>query len=158
MKKIIFLVLSLILMTILNAEKAPSFTIETMDGKMIKLETILGQGPLFLDFWATWCQPCLNSMPIWSKYSEKYPRMQFYAISIDKPRDKKKAEQMVKSKKYAFNVGYDGSGDLTNLFGIKDVPRLFIIDQSGEIIFEHRGFTAGDETEVEEMIIKALGN
>ena len=157
MKKIVMLVCCLAIASFILANQVPAFSIENTRGRMIKSEDILKEGPLFLDFWATWCQPCLNSMPIWSEYSEKYPEMQFWAVSVDRPRDRKKAEQMIKSRRFKFNPGYDTSGDIAKLFGVTDVPRLFIISQEGEIVYEHRGYTAGDEVEVEEKIRQILG-
>jgi len=142
-------------MLVLYAQKAPSFTIELLDGTKLKSENLLEKGPIFIDFWATWCQPCLRSMPKWSDLAEKYPDIQFFGISIDKPRDKAKVVAQVKSAKYAFEVGFDPNKELAGLFNVGDaVPQLFIISQSGEIVFDKKGYTNGDEQKVEEALKK----
>ncbi|MCL1826730.1 MAG: TlpA family protein disulfide reductase [Candidatus Cloacimonetes bacterium] len=156
-KKIMFIMILVSALSILSAQAAPSFMIELLDGTSLKSEDLLAEGPIFLDFWATWCQPCLRSMPKWSDFAEKYPDMQFYGISIDKPRDKTKVVNQVKSAKYAFQVGFDPNKELAGLFNVGDaVPQLFIISQTGEIVFEKKGFTTGDEVKVEEAINKVL--
>jgi thioredoxin-related protein len=97
-------------------------------------------------------------MPIYSDFAVKYPTVNFFAVSVDKPRNKNKVVQQVRSKRYAFNVGIDTSGDLTRLFSVSDLPTLFIIDRKGEIILQKKGFTPGDEVATEEAIRRALGS
>ena len=156
-QKIIMLLVGLLFIVMIYGQTAPSFTIEMLDGSRVRSEAILEKGPIFLDFWATWCQPCLRAMPIWSGFAEKYPEMQFYAVSIDRPRDRSKVVNQVRTAKYAFEVGYDPNKEVAGLFNVGDeVPHLFIISQSGEIIFEKKGFNSGDEVKVEEAIIQLL--
>ena len=157
-KKIIILASFLFFIAMIYAQTAPSFTIELLDGTKVRSETLLEKGPIFLDFWATWCQPCLRSMPKWSEFAEKYPEMQFYAISIDRPRDKPKVINQIRTAKYAFEVGFDPNKEIAGLFNVGDaVPQLFIISQSGEIVFDKKGYTNGDEIKVEEVILGLLG-
>ena len=157
LKKMIMFMVCLGLIVGIFAQTAPSFTIEMLDGSRVRSDTLLENGPLFIDFWATWCQPCLRAMPIWSDFAEKYPGMNFYAVSIDKPRDKSKVTNQVRTAKYAFEIGFDPNKDVASLFNVgEEVPHLFIISQSGEIVFEKKGYSNGDEVKVEEAIKKLL--
>jgi thiol-disulfide isomerase/thioredoxin len=156
-KRLLILILATLSISFVMAQTIPNFTIELLDGTKVKSETLFEKGPVFIDFWATWCQPCLRSMPKWSDLSEKYPDMQFYAISIDRPRDKAKVTNQVRTAKYAFNVGFDPNRELANLFNVGEtIPQLFILSQTGEILFRKSGYNNGDEVAVEEAIKRIL--
>ena len=138
----------------LHAQKAPDFTIETFDGKTIRSSELLKKGPIFLDFWATWCQPCIRALPHVNGFVSKYPDLNVVVVSVDRPRDKDKANNFVKTRKYDFLHAFDGSKDLQNLFNASTPPRSIIIAQDGEIIMNSTGYKPGDEEKYIEYLDK----
>ena len=138
----------------LNAQKAPDFTIETFDGKTIRSSALLEKGPIFLDFWATWCQPCVRSLPHINSFVSKYPNLNVVVVSVDRPRDKDKALNFIRSRKYDFIHAFDGSKDLQNMFNASVPPRSIIINQDGEIIMNSTGYKPGDEEKYIEILDK----
>ena len=82
--------------------------------------------------------------------------MNFFAVSIDSPRNKDRVLRLVRSQKYEFTTGFDSTKDLQKIFNVTTVPRTIIIDKSGNIVYDHTGYNSGDEKEIEEKIIKVL--
>ena len=139
----------------LNAQKAPDFTIETFDGKTIRSSELLKNGPIFLDFWATWCQPCIRALPHINSFVKKYPKLNVVVVSVDRPRDKDKAHNFVKTRRYEFIHAFDGSNkDLQSIFNMTTPPRSIIIAQDGEIIMDSTGYKPGDEEKYIEILDK----
>ncbi len=150
-------VLALLLVTTVYAsDKAHDFTLQNLDGERITLSKELEKGPVLLDFWATWCKPCLKELPhvneIDKKYSEK--GLKVLTITIDNAKGKSRVKPLVKGKKFDFEVLYDTDSEVMKLFGGKYPPLTVLIDQSGEIVYTKFGFSAGDEIKLEEAIIK----
>ena len=156
LKKIIIIILLVLSFSLISGSTLPSFNIETLQGEILKSEDLLKEGIIYLDFWATSCQPCLRLLPHISGFVEKYPDVNFIAVSIDSPRNKNNVSRLVRSQKFEFINGFDSSKALQKLFNVTSIPRSLIIDQSGKIIYDHTGFNAGDEKKIEEAIINAL--
>jgi thiol-disulfide isomerase/thioredoxin len=85
-----------------------------------------------LEFWATWCGPCVQSIPHMIQLSNKYTSVPFIAISID--RSSEPVKKMVKSKGITYYVGMDSG--LSNKYSVSGVPSAFIVDRSSRIIWQ----------------------
>ena len=152
-------ILTLILMTAVNLsaeEKMPDFSIQDIEGNVVKLSDFLGKGPVIIDFWATWCKPCLKELPQLEMLSKKYEDLTVLAISTDKPRKLSAVKKLIKSQKYTFTVLLDPNGEDVKLLNIKDIPRTFMVDKDGTIIYDHSGYVKGDVKHLEEILIKQM--
>lgn len=138
------------------ADKAGDFKLENLEGKQVKLSDYLGQGLVIVDFWATWCVPCLNGLPKLDELQQKYENITVLAISTDKPRDKSKAITHIKSNHFQFQTLFDTNKIVQKQFNVTNIPRTFIIAPDGTILYDHTGFQRGDEKHYEEVIIKWL--
>ena len=139
-------------------QKSPDFTLRNLDGGKFNLYEQLETNPVLIDFWATWCKPCIRALPhlnrIYDLYSEK--GLNVYAISVDNPKSRSKVKPFVKSKGYKFSVLLDSDQSVRKLFGGTSIPLTLLIDQSGEIVYRHLGYVAGDENKLIEEIEKLL--
>ena len=140
------------------SEKAPDFTLAGIDGEKFDLYQRLPQGPVLMDFWATWCKPCLQALPhleqIRAQYAER--GLQVVAISIDNPRSQSKVKPFVRGMGYSFEVLLDGDMEVRRLFGGTNIPLTILIAPSGEVIYEHLGYIPGDEKTLIQEIQKLL--
>ncbi|MFH0765393.1 MAG: TlpA disulfide reductase family protein [Calditrichota bacterium] len=140
--------------TLLAADKAPDFTLPDMDGNKFKLSEKLKQGPVLLDFWATWCKPCTQELPeierLYKTYADK--GLQVTTISLDNPKSKSKVKPFVKGAGYTFGVLYDTNSETRSLFGGNTIPLTMLISQEGMIVYRHLGYNAGDEKELEQAV------
>lgn len=157
MKKLFILSLIILFAISLLAnekQQAPQFELQNMKGEVVKLSDFSNKLVL-LDFWATWCVPCLKELPHLSKLQSKYGEdIQVIAIDVDRPRSISKAKAYIKSNKFDFITLFDSNGEVTDLYNITNPPRTILINPAGEIIFEHDGYKRGDEKHLEAEIQK----
>ena len=134
--------------------KGPDFTLENLDGNLVELNKEVGDGPILLSFWATWCKPCLEELNeykmIYNEYKEKGFKM--FAISTDDENTVAKVKPLVKSKGYNFPVLLDTNSDAVRLYYAQSVPYSVILDKKGMIIYSHLGYMKGDEIKVKQII------
>ena len=111
---------------------APDFQVEDLKGEEISLKDYRGQVVL-LDFWATWCGPCLAEMPKVKKTYENYKDQKFQIIGISSDKSKPPLEAYVEKEGLGWIHTWDENRKLKNLYGIIGIPTAFLIDGEGVI-------------------------
>lgn len=137
----------------------PSVDVKTLDGKTINAKDFANDGkPFAICFWATWCKPCLMELSTFAESYEDWQSetgMKIYAVSIDDSRTQSKVTPLVNSSEWEFEVILDVNGDLKRALGVNNPPHSFVVNGKGEVVWQHVGFTPGDEQHLIEEIIKA---
>ena len=133
--------------------------LKILGGENTNLKTLLAEGPVLLDFWATWCGPCLKEMVHLQRFHEKY---QGYGLTIltinqDSPKSISKVRSVLKSKKFSFMVALDPNGKIAKRLNAKLMPTTILLDMDGVIRWVHQGYLPGDEIEIESRIQTLLG-
>ncbi len=140
------------------ATKAPDFVLPDLKGKNFRLYENLEQGPVVINFWATWCVPCIEEMKkvkkLYKKYSEE--GVQFLAISVDDPKTVGRVKGFVKSHHYPFKILLDTNSEVLKLLQGTVPPYTVVLNKKGEIVYTHVGYRKGDEKKLEEQIQKLL--
>ncbi len=139
--------------------QAPNFTLPDMNGKKVELKSLLGKGPVFIHFWATWCKPCLEELPYLDKMGQTYKDkgLAMVAISIDDPKTVNKVKSLIKTRRYKFLVLLDTAQEVSNLYHVQDVmPTDVLLDAKGMIRHTHTGYKPGDEVTLEKEITRLL--
>jgi len=154
---VLFIILSLPVYSQGESEgirKGPNFKTENLDGESFELNSEVGEGPILLSFWATWCKPCLDELNEYKKIYKEYKDKGFkmFAISTDDERTVAKVKPLVKSKAFEFPVLLDTNLDVARLYYAQSVPYSVILDKKGMIIYSHLGYMKGDEIKVKEII------
>ncbi len=157
MKIQILMILALLLSATLLAEPMPEFKLADEAGKSVSLTELLGKGPVIIDFWADYCQPCKQAMPALNNLAQSYDSLTVVLISIDAPKVQNKAKSFLKGKGYKFVTLFDPDKTLAKKLNVTEPPHTFIMDEKGEIVMEHKGFTAGVEKEYEARVRSLLG-
>ena len=159
LKKVILILLFLSSMLLAEEYKVvQNFKLKDIKGKTVELKDALAKGPVLIDFWASWCGPCKEEMPIFNDLYGKYKEkgLSMFLITIDKGGAIQKAKSYVKSKGFDFTVLFDKNKKVFKKFGgNKKVPVTFVLNKKGEIVFKHEG--KGTEKMFEDAIIKAFG-
>ena len=127
---------------------APEFEFKDFSGRVLNNTNMLGK-VVFVDFWATWCNPCRRELPEFQAFYELYkndPRVVFVAASTD--REMEKVVPYIEEMKFTFPVAY--AEDNATKFGVEGIPSLFIIGPSGKIRYKIVGFDP-DKDFVSEM-------
>jgi len=141
-----------------NVRKAPDFRLENIKGKTTTLKDFLGEGPVLICFWATWCKPCIEELKAYQKIYKKFSSkgMKMVAISNDSERSIAKVKPFVKRKKLSFNVLLDPNRKVAKKYYANNVPHTIIIDKTGNIVYSHAGYKHGDEKKVKQIITDLL--
>jgi thiol-disulfide isomerase/thioredoxin len=120
----------------INAQEgmqAPDYTSVTNDGKTISPSANTGKFVL-LDFWASWCGPCIKETPRLKSLQKKYGGNKFQLISVTLDNDRKDFEAAVKKNKMDWTHIF-GNSDLVKAYSVGAIPELFLIDPTGKIIY-----------------------
>ena len=114
MKRILYLILLSTTLTSSYADQKrdmmlPDLSIKLINGKQTRLSSLLEDGPILVNFWATWCAPCKKEMIFLEEFHKKYSDQGFrvLAISTDSPKSMSKVKSYIRAKKHTFLVGLD---------------------------------------------------
>lgn len=114
---------------------AIEFTARTLEGETISLSDYRGKVVL-LDFWATWCGPCLAELPNVKRVYEKYGAEGFVVIGVSLDIDRRKLERFVREHDIRWPQVYDGRGwenDVARLYGVVAIPATLLLDKNGNV-------------------------
>lgn len=142
----------------LFARTASNFILKDLEGNNVELREILKSGPVLIDFWATWCQPCLTALPKLQEIKSLYESkgLKVVMINEDGPRNLSKIKPFLKSHNLTIQVLLDLNSEIMNAYFVDSLPATFLVDGSGEIKYFHRGYKPGDEEELKQEIEKLL--
>ena len=163
MKRILYLILLLTNLTSSYAYQKrdmmlPDLSIKLINGKQTRLSSLLGDGPILVNFWATWCAPCKKEMIFLEEFHKKYSDQGFrvLAISTDSPKSMSKVKSYIRAKKHTFLVGLDPNQEVAKKMNAMVMPTVILIDKDRKVSWYHQGFIPGDENEIEAQILKLL--
>jgi thiol-disulfide isomerase/thioredoxin len=133
---------------------APRFVVRDINNRLVSIDSLIARGPLIIDFWATWCAPCMAEFRAIEKLVKKYGdgKPTVLAISEDGPSEAARVKQMAISKKWPFIVAMDNGRAIAQKFNVDAMPTLFLIGGDGKIRLSTRGYVTGDEVKLEEEL------
>lgn len=130
---------------------AEEFTLADRDGKQVSLRHFRGE-VVMLNFWASWCKPCRQEMPILEQLYKRYKALGFTLIAINVDDDPAKGAALLRDVPVTFPVLFDGKGEVSALYKLKGMPSSIFIDRKGQLRYLHTGYKAGDEQEYDKQI------
>lgn len=122
--------------------KAPDFKLLNLAGEEVRLTEVLSGGPVIIDFWATWCKPCIKAFPELQDILDRYGAcgLRVLAVSIDGPRSTSRVKSLIASKGNTFDVLLDPAQDVARKFHVTSVPRTVLVDSGGTIAYAVTGY------------------
>ena len=119
-----------------------------------ELQRILSESevPVLIDFWASWCAPCLVAVPEIEKMRSEFSNGDFQIIAVNLDQKKKKALRFLSKNPVGYPSASDPKGRLPGQYGVDTMPTSYLIDRDGVIRYVHRGFQRGDSEELRKKI------
>ncbi len=119
--------------SLVKGMKFPGFTEKDVTGKPLSPDNYKGK-VLLIDFWATWCGPCVHELPNVLATYGKYHGKGFEIIGISLDRDEAKLTSFLKEQKIPWSQIFDSQGNLAVKYGVESIPSTFLLDGEGKIL------------------------
>lgn len=125
----------------LVGQPAPNLEAKRLDGASFQLKSEQGQRIVMLDFWATWCGPCVRELPILAEVAAEYREkgVAFYAVNLREDADT--IREFLKKKELDVDVVLDSEGAGADSYGVRGIPFLVLIDKNGVVQSVHEGYS-----------------
>ena len=130
---------------------APAFTLTALSGEQSGLSQYKGQ-VVMVNFWATWCGPCQQEMPLLDQMYKKYKPAGFTLIGVNVDKEAPAVKELLARKPVSFPVLLDPANQVSKAYHVDEMPSSVIIDRKGDIRYIHRGYRPGDENEYQDRI------
>ena len=111
---------------------------------------------VLVDFWASWCGPCLRSFPWMNELQQRHAGEGLVIVAVNLDQDRALADAFLKKLPARFRVEYDPAGQVATRFGVQAMPTSFLIDRRGQVRARHAGFRDALRTEREHQIQQLL--
>jgi peroxiredoxin len=120
--------------------KAPVVTVKDLDGKPVSLDRFIGQQPLFLEWWATWCEQCEALLPrVRAAHAEVGDKVAFFGINVAVNQSPERVRRFVESSKPPFRTLYDAEGESTRAYAAPTTSYVVIVDRAGRVAYTGTG-------------------
>lgn len=139
----------------LTGQTAPDFALKSSSGENLRLSEYRGD-VVMVNFWATWCGPCRQEMPILDELYSRYQRVGFSLLGVNIDDNSSKAMNMVNELGVTFPVLFDSRKEVSELYDVDAMPVTLLIDREGTVRYVHQGYKPGYEDKYLEQIRSLL--
>lgn len=136
-----------------------NFVLRDATGEDVSFKNLLGKGPVLLNFWALWCEPCKQEMKAFKGVVERFKEagVSMVAINVDKVKSVAKVRAYVTTQDLNFPVLLDPDGAIArDVFSMESLPYSVILKPDGSVYKKHVGFTPGDEVKTEQELLELV--
>jgi peroxiredoxin len=139
-----------------NPSETPDFTLMALEGRPVQLREFRGKLVL-LNFWATWCAPCLHEMPSMERLYQTFKETEFALLAVSMDRQGEEvAKPFVDNLKLTFPVLVDNTSEVARQYGVRGLPTTYLIDPDGLLIGAVIGARDWYRTEAKALIAGLL--
>ena len=134
----------------------PDIRLQDLNWKSVKVSDLKGENLTIVDFWASWCKPCMNAIPKLSSIASDYKDqgVAMIGINTDGPRNQAKVKPLVRSLDIQYPILLDPDQELSGEFSVSVLPTLLIFNKDGKLVYRHEGFSPGDEAKIRSEVDK----
>jgi peroxiredoxin len=138
------LLMLLAMMVSAGVAQAPDFTLKSDSGANLKLSELRGEVVL-INFWASWCGPCRQEMPILSELHDKFKDMGFTVLGVNVEENSAEARRLLKDMPVSFPVLFDNNSTVSKQYDVVAMPSTVLVDRDGNMRYLHKGYKPGEE-------------
>ena len=136
---------------------APAFTLTALTGQQATLSQYKGQ-VVMVNFWATWCGPCQQEMPLLDQMYKKYKPAGFTLIGVNVDKEAPPVKELMARKPVSFPVLLDPANQVSKAYHVDEMPSSVIIDRKGQLLKHFVGYDESMADELERAIQASLGS
>jgi len=139
----------------LEGQPAPDFALKSSSGTNLRLSEYRGD-VVMINFWATWCGPCRQEMPLLDELYTRYQRVGFNLLGVNIDDDSRRAMKMIDELGVSFPVLFDARKEVSKLYEVEAMPVTVLVDREGRIRHVHHGYKPGYEEKYLDQIRSLL--
>ena len=139
----------------LEGQSAPDFALKSSTGENLRLSEYRGD-VVMINFWATWCGPCRQEMPLLDELYTRYERVGFNLLGVNIDDDSRRAMQMIEELGVNFPVLFDARKEVSKLYEVEAMPVTVLVDREGNVRHVHHGYKPGYEDKYLDQIRSLL--
>lgn len=128
----------------MEGQEAPDFALKSSTGENLRLSEFRGD-VVMINFWATWCGPCRQEMPLLDELHNRYERVGFNLLGVNIDDDSRRAMQMIDELGVDFPVLFDSRKEVSEMYDVETMPVTVLVDREGTVRYVHLGYKPGDE-------------
>ena len=128
----------------LAGKPAPDFALKSSAGQNLRLSEYRGD-VVMINFWATWCGPCRQEMPLLDQLYSRYERVGFNLLGVNIDDDSDRALDMIRELGVNFPVLFDARKEVSKLYDVDAMPVTVLVDREGNVRYVHQGYKPGYE-------------
>jgi peroxiredoxin len=128
----------------IEGQQAPDFALKSASGDNLRLSEYRGD-VVMINFWATWCGPCRQEMPLLDELYARYQRVGFNLLGVNIDDDSRRAMKMIDELGVSFPVLFDSQKEVSKLYEVDAMPVTILVDREGQIRHVHHGYKPGYE-------------
>lgn len=128
----------------MEGQMAPDFVLKSSSGENLRLSEYRGD-VVMINFWATWCGPCRQEMPLLDELYARYHRVGFNLLGVNIDDDSQRAMRMVDELGIRFPVLFDERKEVSELYNVEAMPATILVDREGNVRYVHHGYKPGYE-------------
>ena len=136
-------------------DKAPDFTLKSLQGANLRLDEYRGKVVL-INFWASWCGPCRQEMPLLDRIHQRYSDAGFAVLGVNVEGTVAPAKETAEHAHVTFPVLIDENQKVSGLYDLESMPSTVVVDRDGVIRYVHHGYKPGDEAQYLEVVKKLI--
>lgn len=149
----IILFMLLVLPSAALSQTLPRAEVQDASGRSMRTESwIDGKTPFVVSFWGSTCKPCIQELDTMSENYEEWSAatpFRVIAVAVDDSRSVARARSLAAGRGWSdFTLAFDVNSDLKRALNITSVPRVFLYDRNGRLVYTHTGYKPGDEYEL----------
>ena len=130
---------------------APDFSLPDESGAMVSLDDFDGQVVL-INFWASWCGPCREEMPLLDELHQRYEPLGFTMLGVNVEEDSTAAQKFLQGTAVSFPILFDRENSVSKLYDVIAMPSTVIVGRDGTVRYIHHGYEPGNENDYQDQI------
>ena len=130
---------------------APDFALKSHSGENLRLSEFQGE-VVMINFWASWCGPCRQEMPLLDELYTQYQPLGFTILGVNVEEDSSKAKQMLKESPVNFPILFDNKSEVSKLYNVVAMPSTVLVDRDGNVRYLHQGYKPGYEESYQQQV------